>query len=207
MFRIATSFLLTTMIAAAPVNAEDRAEAGKLLVATDEVRGEIFARTVILLLHYDADGAMGLVINRPTDVLPEEVIDDPAVLSDYEGTLFWGGPVEMGGMRALVRSGAPPDGAATIVDDVHLVPFDDAIARLPADVSSLRLYIGYAGWAPGQLDGELDIGSWDVRDAAGEVVFSEDPRGLWKALEPVRTYRAGLVDAALPHDSFAHRVF
>lgn len=207
MFRIVTSLLLAAAIAAASARADGPAAAGKLLVATDEVRGEIFARTVILLLHYDETGAMGLVVNRPTDVLPEEVLDDPEVLSGYEGTLFWGGPVEMVGMRVLVRSESLPDGATPVVDDVHLVTFDDALKQLPADASGLRLYIGYAGWAPGQLDGELDIGSWDVRDATGDVVFSADPRGLWKELEPVREYRAALVDRALAYESFAHRVF
>lgn len=207
MFRIVTSLLLAAGFAAASAHADGPAAAGKLLVATDEVRGEIFARTVILLLHYDQTGAMGLVVNRPTDVLPEEVLDDPAVLSGYEGTLFWGGPVEMAGMRVLVRAESLPDGATTVVENVHLVPFDDAVEHLPADAASLRLYIGYAGWAPGQLDGELDIGSWDVRDATGDVVFSDEPRKLWKELEPVREYRAALADRPFAWQSLAPRVF
>mgnify|MGYP006209520837 CR=1 FL=1 len=148
-------------------------------------------------LHYDETGAMGLVINRPTEVLPEEVLGDPGVLSGYEGPLFWGGPVEMGGMRVLMRSESLPDGAAPIIEDVHLVPFDDALESLPADAARVRLYIGYAGWAPGQLDGELHTGSWDVRDATGDVVFSADPRGLWDELVPVREYRTAMADEAL----------
>lgn len=187
---------IVAWLAAAPANADQRAAAGKLLVATDAVRGEIFAHTVILLLHYDESGAMGLVVNRPTEVEPAEVMDDPETLSAYQGTLFWGGPVEMAGLRVLVRSEAPPEGAEAIVGNVHLVPFEEAESRLPADAASLRLYIGYAGWAPGQLDGELATGSWDVRAAAEELVFADDPRSLWQQLKPEREYRV----AAAPHE-------
>jgi len=189
MYRIAALITLVAWLSAATATADQRIAAGKLLVATDTVRGEIFARTVILLLHYDESGAMGLVVNRPTEVEPAEVMDDPEALSAYQGTLFWGGPVEMAGLRVLVRSDAPPEGAETIVGNVHLVSFEAAVSRLPADVGNLRLYIGYAGWAPGQLDGELAIGSWDVRAAADELVFADDPGGLWQQLKPERDYR------------------
>lgn len=207
MIRILALPVLIALLGAIAAEADERAAAGKLLVATDEVGGEIFARTVILLLHYDESGAMGLVVNRPTDVAPEEVMDDPDELSGYDGTLFWGGPVEMAGLRVLVRSESPPVDATTIIDEVHVVPFDSATDLLPADTTTLRLYIGYAGWAPGQLDGELDIGSWDVQDATGEAVFSGDPRGLWEDRKPVREYRAMLLDTVLEQKSFARRVF
>lgn len=195
MFRFLPLLLLTGLLAglrAAPALADVRAAPGRLLVATDEVHGEIFARTVILLLHYDESGAMGLVVNRPTDVAPGEVLDDPARLSGYRGTFFWGGPVEMAGLWALLRSPSPPAGATTIIDNVHLVSFDDAAGRLPADASNLRLYIGYAGWAPGQLDDELSTGSWDVQDASEKIVFAAEPLGVWQTLKPVREIRAGL---------------
>ena len=192
MYRIAALLALVAWLPAVPANADQRAAAGKLLVATETVRGEIFARTVILLLHYDESGAMGLVVNRPTEVEPAEVMDDPETLSAYDGTLFWGGPVEMAGLRVLVRSDAPPEGAETIVGNVHLVSFEDAVRRLPADAARLRLYLGYAGWAPGQLDGELAIGSWEVRAAADELVFAVDPRGLWQRLKPGHEYRVAV---------------
>jgi len=193
MYRIAALITLVAWLSAATATADQRIAAGKLLVATDTVRGEIFARTVILLLHYDESGAMGLVVNRPTEVEPTEVMDDPETLSAYQGTLFWGGPVEMGGLRVLVRSDAPPEGAEAVVGNVHLVSFEEAESRLPADAASLRLYIGYAGWAPGQLDGELATGSWDVRAAADELVFADDPRSLWQQLKPEREYRVAAV--------------
>ena len=207
MYGIRILAALAAFLSTAAAHADDRPAAGRLLVATDEVGGEIFARTVILLLHYDESGAVGLVVNRPTDVAPEEVMDDPEIEDGYDGTLFWGGPVEMGGLRVLVRSEAPPGGATTIVEQVHLVPFDEAVALLPADAATVRLYIGYAGWAPGQLDGELDTGSWDVQDATEATVFSDEPRGLWRELKPVREYRAALGNGGGEQASFATRLF
>ncbi|HWM29905.1 MAG TPA: YqgE/AlgH family protein [Woeseiaceae bacterium] len=192
MYRIAAFLALVAWLTAATANADQQAAAGKLLVATDEVRGEIFARTLILLLHFDEAGAMGLVVNRPTDVTPVEVMDDPAVLADYRGTLFWGGPVEMAGLRVLLRSDSAPEGATMVVDNVHLVPFDAAMKGTPADATSLRIYIGYAGWAAGQLDYELARGSWEVRAATDELVFADDPRSIWERLKPVREYRAAV---------------
>ena len=192
MYRIATFLALVAWLTAATANADQQAAAGKLLVATDEVRGEIFARTLILLLHYDEAGAMGLVVNRPTDVAPTEVLDDPEAMSGYRGTLFWGGPVEMAGLRVLVRSDSPPEGAMMVVDKVHLVPFEVAMDGTPADAAILRIYIGYAGWTAGQLDYELASGSWDVRPATAELVFADDPQSIWEQLKPVREYRAAV---------------
>jgi putative transcriptional regulator len=145
-----------------------------------------------LLLHYDDFGAMGLVVNRPTEVSPGEVLDDPEALSGYEGMLFWGGPVEMAGLRVLVRSDEPPEHAETIIGNVHLVAFEDAVSMLPADATDLRLYIGYAGWAAGQLDGELATGSWEVHAAGDELVFADDPQSLWRQLKPARQYRVAV---------------
>ena len=173
-------------------NADQRPAKGKLLVATGLVRGEVFAKTVILLLHYDDHGAMGLVVNRPTDIELAELVDDVDAIADYGGTLYWGGPVQMNSLRALQLTDSPPDGAEAIVDSVHLVPIDDELAEEPADLTSLRLFIGYAGWGAGQLDREMDRGSWHVVVASDNHVFSADPRALWEQLTPPREHRAGV---------------
>lgn len=165
---------------------------GKLLVATEVVQGEIFAKTVILLLHYDDNGAMGLVINRPTDIEPGELVDDAAAFSGYSGTLYWGGPVQMDSLRALLLSDTPPKGAEAIVGSVHLVHIDEELLEEPADRANLRYFIGYAGWGAGQLDREMERGSWHIVPATDEIVFAEDPRALWKQLTPPRQHRAAI---------------
>ncbi len=155
---------------------------GMFLVATDGVRGEVFAQTVILLLHYDENGAMGIVVNRPTDVELAEVVDDIGLVSSYSGTLFWGGPVQMNSLRALLRTDSPPPGAEMVINSVYHVDIDDELTAAPSDPATLRFYIGYAGWAAGQLESELARGSWHVVPATDKHVFDEDPRTLWERL-------------------------
>jgi len=190
MKRIVTWFVLVAWLLPAAAGADQEAAKGKLLVATELVHGEVFAQTVILLLHYDEHGAMGIVVNRPTDIEPEELVDDVEAFAAYSGTLYWGGPVQMNSLRALLRTDAPPKDAEAIVDSVHLVRIDDGLMSAPVDLADLRFFIGYAGWGAGQLDGEMERGSWHVVPASGEHVFAEDPRALWKRLTPPREHRA-----------------
>ena len=120
-----------------------------------------------------------------TDVEPEDVVDYVDAFSEYTGKRFWGGPVQMYGLRAIMRGDQqPPEDAEEIVDSVYLVPVNGDIDSIRADTTSLRFYIGYAGWAAGQLEGEMARGSWFVAPATVEHVFAEDPRELWKNLRP-----------------------
>jgi len=172
--------------------ADQQLAKGKLLVASEFVAGEVFAKTVILLLHYDETGAMGLVVNRPTEVEPGELLADVEAISGYSGTLYWGGPVQMNSLRALLRADTPPEGAQEVVDSVYQLPLDDALKDVPMDLASLRFFIGYAGWSAGQLDHELARGSWHVVPASEELIFAEDPGLLWKRLMSAREYRAAV---------------
>jgi putative transcriptional regulator len=171
-------------------SADEGPAMGKLLVATDEVQGPAFAETVILLLHYDETGALGVVINRPMDATPKDVLPELDALAEYSGTLYWGGPVRMTVMRALMRSNTPPDDAVPVFDTVYRVPLADKLPGNATDSESLRFFVGYAGWAPGQLDRELLFGSWYVIPATEEAVFAEEPDEIWLRLSPPRHYRA-----------------
>lgn len=192
MTRILTWLLAVTALLPAAVEADSRPASGKLLIATEVVQGEMFANTVVILLHYDETGAFGLVVNRPTDVQPAEVLGDDEAIAGYDGTLFWGGPVHMDSLRALLLTGSPPADAEKIIESVYLVSYEDGLASSPADTSRLRLFIGYAGWAPGQLERELAHGSWRVLPATSELVFAEDPGALWNRLSPKVEQRAAL---------------
>lgn len=174
----------------AMAGADQRLAKGKLLVATEMVQGELFAQTVILLLQYDRDGAMGLVVNRPTELEPEEFLADTDGISGYSGTLYWGGPVRMNSIRALLRTDTAPEAAQAIVDSVYQVPVDDSLMDAASYSSNLRLFIGYAGWGAGQLDREMALGSWHVVAASDGHVFAQDPRALWERLSP--PLRAGV---------------
>ncbi len=190
MRKIVTGLVFVAWLLPAVAAADQRPAKGKLLVATELVQGEVFGQTVILLLHYDQEGAMGIVINRPTDIKPGELIADADAIYSYSGTIYWGGPVRMDSLRALLRTDTPPKEAEAIVDSVHLVQIDDWLTDTPPDPKSLRFFIGYAGWYAGQLDREMEHGSWHVVPASDEHVFAEDPRALWDRLTPQREYRA-----------------
>ena len=192
MIRILTWFVFVAWLLPAVVNADQAPAQGKLLVATEVVHGELFADTVVLLLYYDETGAFGLVVNRPTDVKPEELLADEDALAGYSGTLFWGGPVQMDSLRALVLTEEPPEGAEKIIESVYLVSYEDALEWVPRDPSSLRFFIGYAGWAPGQLDNELAHGSWRIVPGSSQLVFADEPETLWKRLTPPHEQRVAI---------------
>jgi putative transcriptional regulator len=166
------------------INAEEDLGKGKLLVATEVVQGRAFAETVILLLNYDATGAVGLVVNRPTEAVPAQALPELAGLDRYEGTLYWGGPVELFTLRALLHSDAPPDNAVPIFDRVHLALLDENLLDGASSNTNLRFFVGYAGWAPGQLEQELAFGSWQIVAATEALVFADDPGGIWRRLSP-----------------------
>ena len=166
------------------INAEDDLGKGKLLVATEVVQGRAFAESVILLLNYDATGAVGLVVNRPTEALPAQALPELAGIDRYEGTLYWGGPVELFTLRALLHSDAPPDNAVPIFDRVHLALLDENLLDGASSNANLRFFVGYAGWAPGQLEQELAFGSWHIVAATEALVFADDPGGIWRMLLP-----------------------
>ncbi len=190
MRRISCILAIACCVISIDSSADEKLAMGNLLVATDEVQGAAFAETVILLLHYDESGAMGLVVNRPTKAMPRELLPDLDGLKNYEGTAYWGGPVRLGSMRALHRTETPQDDEIHVFDTVHQAPLDEKLPEGATDEKNLRFFIGYAGWAPGQLDREVLFGSWHIIPATEEVVFTEDPGEIWKKLSPPRQYRA-----------------
>ncbi len=192
MIRILTWLVCVVWLQPVAADADEAPAQGKLLVATEVVHGELFAKTVVLLLFYDETGAFGLVVNRPTDVEPEELLADEDAIAGYSGTLYWGGPVQMDSLRALLLTDEPPEGAEKIIESVYLVSFEDALEGVPSDPASLRLYLGYAGWAPGQLDNEMARGSWRIVPGSSELVFAKDPGTLWKRMTPPQEQRAAL---------------
>lgn len=156
---------------------------GAVLVATPQITDPNFARSVVLVLRHDDNGTLGLVINRPTTLVPTEVFPElsPA-LDRYDGTLFRGGPVGAGrvlflvtGLAAAVAQGPEILEDLFVSGDLEQLP---DIARLAGGTAGLRLFAGHAEWQPGQLERELATGSWKIVPGSVELVFSE-PASLW----------------------------
>ena len=167
---------------ATPQPDAERPATGRFLVATERVRGSFFQHSVVLLLRYAGDGAIGLVVNHRTDLSLHDFVKGAA---DGAGAIYLGGPVEPGSVLVLVRSGSPPERAIRVAGDLF-VTVDPAIlldrAGNPDAAKDLRVYKGYAGWGPGQLDAEIARGDWIVASEGVEAVFDAAPAELWKKL-------------------------
>lgn len=155
-------------------------QAGRLLLATPLIGDPNFERTVILLLAHGADGAFGVVLNRPSDTRVHHVAEEWADHVTAPGVVFVGGPVGADAVLGLGRDGSDPRaGFERLVGDVgtidlHAPPPDGERPWL-----GLRLFAGSAGWAPGQLEDELAEGAWWLADALVDDVLTSDPAGLW----------------------------
>jgi putative transcriptional regulator len=157
---------------------------GRLLVASPQLADPNFSRTVVLVLDHDEDGALGVVLNRTSEVAVSDAAAGWSELAADPAVVFGGGPVEPDAVVALGRSAARvgADLDAMLDEHVRLVDLtaDPVLERLELD--KVRVFAGYAGWAPGQLEGEIDQGAWFAVDAEPGDVFTDDPLGLWHAV-------------------------
>ena len=169
---------------AAQARIRHRPGRGMFLLAAPRLRAPRFAQTVVLLLEYDQTGALGLVINRPTEASLHDVLATP--LPNSEGhVVFAGGPVELPRLIALLRSPVAVDGAERLFGDVHASGSMDTLRRMlerDGQAADVHVYLGYAGWAPGQLDAEIARGDWIVTPADAESVFDTPPGDVWPDL-------------------------
>jgi putative transcriptional regulator len=154
-----------------------------LLVATPPLTDPHFDRTVVYVLEHTPDGAVGVVLNRPIDDHAPGELSAWTTLMSHPGTLFVGGPVDESALIALARLHEPVDGAWSQVTDglgsIDLMLDPDEVA---ARVLDLRVFRGYSGWGPEQLDEELAEGAWMVLPAELSDVFSPSPAALWRAV-------------------------
>ncbi|MGZ4796232.1 MAG: YqgE/AlgH family protein [Acidimicrobiia bacterium] len=147
---------------------------GRLLVASPDLGDPNFRRTVVLMVAHDAEGAVGLVLNRPTDITLADALPDWMSSSAPPACLFIGGPVQP---EAAIGIGRGVSAAGDLViGDLGAVDLDgDAAGH-----DSVRVFIGYSGWGPGQLDGEIARGDWLVVDALTSDVVATTPETLWR---------------------------
>jgi len=157
---------------------------GKLLLAAPALKDPNFDRTVVFIAEHSEDGAMGLVLNRPSDAPVAEAIPDlDWVTRSAAETVYVGGPVAPNGVIVLAEWDDPSQAVVLIDDDLGFVPGDsEDTDALAAAVRRARVYAGHAGWGPGQLEDELGEEAWIVEAPLREELFSADPEGLWSAV-------------------------
>lgn len=161
---------------------------GKLLVASPTLGDTTFDRTVVFLVDHDESGALGVVINRPSQVDVGSILPDWHVYSTQPTVVFHGGPVGRDSALALgallprhdAVETSEPLGFRRVFGRLGLVDLDATPEAVAAEISSMRVYAGYAGWEADQLEQEIGEGAWFVVDSVPEDLFQLDPQHLWR---------------------------
>ena len=164
-----------------PVQSLDRSQAGMFLIAARSMRDSNFARTVVFLIEYDAQGAFGLIIDRPTRHTLAELWPEIAGLEDH--SVYLGGPVFPNRLLFLLRSDHAPPDMRQVIPGVHLGSDELTLKLIIAKgEEEFRTYAGYSGWAPGQLDAEIARGDWHLLPAERRFIFDPRPDEVWAEL-------------------------
>lgn len=169
---------------AEPGDREELAK-GKFLVASRQLIDSNFQETVVLLIEYGMEGAMGLVINRPLKVRLATLFPDIKELKQRQDTVYLGGPVAVNQMLMLIGSPKTPQGSIPVIQDVYLSSSLEELMRLIKNADKnerFRIFAGYAGWAASQLDFERTRGDWHVLKADADAIFTQNPSELWPEL-------------------------
>ena len=171
---------------------------GQLLVAGPSLLDPNFWRTVVLVGEHSEEGALGVVLNRASETEVTDALPELAGLADAMGSVHVGGPVQPSAIVVLAEFVEPDRAPTLVLDSVGFLPSEvdpDALGEL----RHARVFAGYAGWGPGQLDEELEEGSWIVEPALPEDVFTDDPDGLWSDVLRRKGGPYGVL-AAMPPD-------
>lgn len=156
---------------------------GELLVSTSQGSAEFFDQSVVLLLDCDRDGALGVTLNKLAGTALSAVLPDWTELVAPPRVLFSGGPVSPNGAVCVAKVHNPaedPPGWRRVRDDVGLLHLDTPVELAAGGYTALRIYAGYSGWAPGQLEDELARGLWYRMASREDDIFTADPAGLWR---------------------------
>jgi len=176
---------------------------GRLLVATPALFDPNFRRTVVLLGEHGDEGAMGLVLNRPSEVTVGEAVPPLAAMVGSATRVHVGGPVQPEAVLVLAEFVDPSDAATIVVGDVGFASSEDDLEDMAHAVRRARVFAGYSGWGPGQLEAELEEESWLVEPAEGVDLFPEPDDDLFGSVLRRKggTYR---VLALMPEDPSAN---
>lgn len=154
---------------------------GQLLVAGPSLVDPNFWRTVVLVGEHTDEGALGVVLNRASEASVDDAVPELVSLVEGMGVVHVGGPVQQSAIVVLADFAEPELASGLVLETIGFLPSEADPEEL-GELRRARVYAGYAGWGPGQLDEELEEGSWIVEPALPEDVFTDDPDGLWSAV-------------------------
>ncbi len=190
MCRAVTAALITIMFSLAwslagaiePVPASKKYAVGSLIIASQHLQDPVFGQTVILILNQGRTGTYGVVINRKSSIKAEDVLPTTH-WTEFPPDVYTGGPVSQKALRILVRSELTLAEGKQITSDLWHLETHDELALYVKELSDRTpslLYLGYAGWLPGQLEAEIQRGDWIIRTITSKHLFDTDPEQLWQ---------------------------
>jgi len=161
---------------------EAKAPSAILIVARAELPDPNFKDTVVLVMNNVAPVPAGLIVNRPTRIPVSRLFPDIEALASLDDKIYFGGPVEVESVSFLFRADAPPEDATQVLEGMYLSTNAELLRKLLArdkPMEGLRIFAGYAGWAPGQLQAEIERGDWKLAPADARSVFEAKPEHPW----------------------------
>lgn len=162
-----------------PSTGHPRLARGKFLVANRSLLDPTFAEAVVLLVDYDDNGALGVVVNRPTEVPLVAALPEVKELRERGDRIYLGGPVSRDRMVLLVRTHAQPPQSVEVFEHVFATGSLTTLRRSLGKKDAVRAYAGYAGWGPGQLEAEVDRGDWLIGPADSKAIFDDPAPDVW----------------------------
>ena len=174
-----------SIVPALPGGSTGEPDRGMFLVARRALDDPHFGQSVVYLVEHGEGGTLGLIVNRSSDISLSKALPDIEDQQATAHTLYYGGPVGLPMILILVRSKSATEGMEHVADDVYIssdrrVLNEVLAAKKPRN--EVRFYIGHSGWAAGQLDFELERGSWHVVAADTDAIFSGKTSSLWDRL-------------------------
>jgi putative transcriptional regulator len=156
--------------------------AGHFLIASPSILDPNFRRTVVFVTAHTEEGAVGVILNRCSEVSVRETVPQLGTVTDLDEPVFLGGPVNPDGVAVLAEFEDPDEAGVVVLDDVGFVALDEALEETPPQMQRTRVFAGVAGWGPEQLEDEFEREDWIVEPADSDGIFTDDPDGLWSAL-------------------------
>lgn len=185
MVALAAGFLMAAPSGIAQsMRPEDLAQ-GKIIITPRGSPDPHFSNSVIVLAHYDQTGALGLMLHYKSDLTIQKALKDIKGAERRTDPVFVGGPVDLPVVLALLRTKSTPTGKSRVTDNLYLMTSKQSIATALEDgrpASDLRVFIGYSGWGPGQLEREVRRSGWYIFNYDESIVFDEHPDTLWNRL-------------------------
>ena len=187
MSRILLAFVLLCALAWPAPAEQAKSSTTILIVARPELPDPNFKDSIVLVMNNVGPAPGGVILNRPTRIPVSHLFPDVERLTRVDDKVYFGGPVQVTVVSFLFRASAEPEDAIKVLDGVYLSTNRELLLKLLArdkPMQGLRIFIGYSGWGPGQLEGEIAQGDWTLEPATADAIFDNKSQHPWPEEPP-----------------------